>query len=121
MMGLSIGSPVCEEPKQFCSWAPAYIVVKYYVSGIEVSLRSDPDIISYFCNTVKASLYISVGADENTIPDLERLQMLKANTGADLQHVTDSASDSPPNCPPHQAVQLAIAMRKPGVVFEQGA
>lgn len=99
--------------------APTHMIFSYEMAGIEVGLRPDPNVISNLRNAIKASLNIRLSPNENPIPDLKRFQVPKADTTADPNTVAKCSCDRSPDASTHQAIQLAITIRKPGIVFQK--
>src|SRR5262245_12918547 len=70
--------------QHFCPGAPANVVLEGQIAGVEVRLRANPNVIADDCRPVVASLNVGLRADEDTVADLERLQVLEAYATADL-------------------------------------
>src|SRR6266404_312168 len=84
------------------SRAPTHIAFKDQMTCIEVRLRPNPHIISNFGNSIETSLNICLSPDENSIPDLEGFQVLKADTTPDPNTVAEFSCKSPPDGSTHQ-------------------
>jgi hypothetical protein len=73
-------------------------------------------VISNLRHSIEASLYICLSANKNPIPDLEGFQMLKAGPTAYPDTIPELSCESSPDRSAHQAFQLTIGIRKPGIL-----
>jgi hypothetical protein len=76
-------------------------------------------MIPDFCGYIETSLDKRLGANKHPVPDLECFQVPKVDSAADSHPVAKLSGKRSRDCPAHQAIQLAIANRKPSVLFQQ--
>ena len=76
-------------------------------------------MISYFGNAIDPALNVGVITDENSVANLESLQMFEADTATNLDAVAERSRNRPPNCPPHQMINFAVAIFEPCIIIEQ--
>src|SRR4029077_10199308 len=87
--------------------------------GVEVALRAYPDVVPDAAEAVEAALDVRLGADEDSVPDLERLEVLEAGPGADLDAVPEGGGACAPYDASHHGVEGALALGEAGVEVEQ--
>ena len=88
---------------------------------IKIRLRPDPHMIADFCNSIEAPLNVRLCPDENSVTDLERLQVFEPDAAANPDTVAKSARNDPPDGAAHQIVQFSIARREAGIVFQKAS
>src|SRR5260370_1233001 len=89
--------------------SPADVIFENEIACVEISLRSDPDVIADPRRAVKAPLNIGLGANEDAVADFERLQVFETHSTANLHAVAEFPRDCPPERPAHEGVEFAIA------------
>ena len=63
---------------------PAHVVLEDEVPRVHVRLRTDPDVIADDRSAIEAALDIGLRADEYTVAELERFEVLEPDMAANL-------------------------------------
>jgi hypothetical protein len=89
-------------------------------AGIQINLRSNPNVIANLGRPVVAPLYIRLRSDKNSIADLEGIEVLEPDTALDHHAVPEAARDGTPQGSAHETVDFPVAMREARPLLEQG-
>src|SRR6266567_1095803 len=89
------------------------------MTRIEVDLRPYPRMVTNLRHAIKPSLDLCLSPDKNPVPDLEGFQVGKTDATAYPNMVTKLSCESSPNGSTHQLIQLAITIRKSGILFHK--
>src|SRR5205085_1970223 len=84
-------------------------------SRVEVSLRSDPDVIADFAASVVTALQHRLRSDEHCVAELHRLGMFENDTGSHLQAVTCTTAHRAHEHTSHKSIKVALTSAKTGV------
>src|SRR5215467_15029798 len=91
------------------AWPPANVVLKNNVARIEISVRTDPDVITDFAGAIVTSLDHRLSTDKHRVAELHRLRMFKYHAGTNLKIITDRLAKRSHRNPAHHAVEHALA------------
>src|SRR5262245_5700927 len=98
---------------------PADVVLEDQIAGVEVRLRSDPDVVADDARPVVAPLDVGLRADEHRVADLGAIEVLEAGAGADDQAVAGRARRGAPDRAPHHDVDRPLARYEAGVELDE--
>jgi hypothetical protein len=71
---------------------------------------ADPDAVADGASAVEAPLQIRLGADDHAVAQLEGLEVLEADSTANVQRTSHAARQGTEEHPAHHGVEIAITM-----------
>src|SRR5262249_30245594 len=72
----------------FGTRSPPHIVLQNQISGVEVGLWPNPDVIPDLAGSIETPLHHDLGSDKHAVPDLYRLRVLQHDVRSHLKVVT---------------------------------
>jgi hypothetical protein len=89
------------------------------MAGIKIGLRSDPNVITDLCHSIKATLNIGIVTDEDSVAYFECLQVLESDRSSYPNTVAKSLCNGSGNRTAHKTIQLAVAMGEATILLKQ--